>query len=297
MDISLVSLLTKILIFGLLAMSLDLVFGYVGLWSFAHAALFGVSAYAAAIFVIHYHITSFWIVLPGGMFVAGIVAGIFGFIALRVSAIYFLLITLALGQLVFGIVTTFRRLTGGSNGLAGIQYPDLTFPFLPAALSSTGFYYLTLIIFVVCAFVLYTLLNSPFGYSLRGIRENESRMRGLGYNTWLIKFTAFIVSGLFAGVAGVLYVHFNGIIAPGDVGVMASGAVMLMVIIGGAGTLWGALIGSVVILSLQHFIGLIIPERWPLVMGICFALVVICLRGGIFPYLHILWRKVSSCES
>jgi branched-chain amino acid transport system permease protein len=294
--LALVSLLTKILIFGLLAISLDLLVGFTGLWAFGHAALFGLSAYTTGILTVHYNITSFWLAAPAGILMAMVAAGIFGVIALRASAIYFLLLTLALGQLVFEIFNTsygrLGELTGGSDGLIGIPYPGLGISF-----STTSYYYFVLVFFIICAFILYFIINSPFGYSLQGIRENETRMRCLGYNTWLFKYLSFILAGLFAGVAGVLYVHFNGFISPEGVGFSATGALWLMLIIGGMGTLWGGIVGSAVILGLQYYSGVFTPERWPLILGACMVAVIMFYRGGIMPHLTRLWKKASGYGS
>jgi branched-chain amino acid transport system permease protein len=294
-----VSLLTKILIFALLAISLDLLVGYTGLWAFGHAALFGLSAYTTGILIVHYDISSFWLSAPAGILVAMISAAIFGVIALRSSAIYFLLITLALGQLVFEIFNTSHgilgELTGGSDGLGGVPYPEIGLSWL--SFSTTSYYYFVLVFFVVCAFLLYFIINSPFGHSLQGIRESETRMRCLGYHTWFFKYLAFIISGLFAGVAGVLYVHFNGFISPEGVGFGASGILWLMLIIGGMGTLWGGLIGSAIILGLQYYTGVFTPERWPLILGACLVAVIMFYRGGIMPHLTKLWKKASGYGS
>jgi len=288
LDIGVLSLLTKILIYALLAMSLDLIYGYTGLWSFGHAGLFGIGGYTTGILIKHYGITSFWLSAPAGILMTVLVAAIFGLMALRGVALYFLLITFALGQLVYVTAFQWKSMTGGSTGLIGIFYPDLGFPF---SFSIISYYYFTLIVVVICAFVLYKITKSPFGHSLQGIRESETRMRHLGYNTWLYKYIAFIVSGLFAGVAGVLYVYYNGLITPSDVNFAASGAVMLMVIIGGSGTLWGAAIGSVVLTCLSYFISIFTPERWPLILGAIFVGIVMFLRGGILPHLRKLWPK------
>jgi len=294
--LAVVSLLTKILIFGLLVMALDLLVGYTGLWAFGHAALFGLAAYTTGILIVHYDITSFWLSAPAGILMAMLGACVFGVIALRASAIYFLLITLALGQLVFEIVNTsygrLGKLTGGSDGLGGILYPDLGLSFSP-----TSYYYFVLVFFIICAFLLYFIIKSPFGHSLQGIRESETRMRCLGYNTWLYKYIAFIIAGLFAGVAGVLYIHFNGFISPEGVGFGATGLLWLMLIIGGMGTLWGAAIGSAVILGLQYYTGVFTPERWPLILGACMVAVIMFYRGGIMPHLTNLWKKASSYGS
>lgn len=284
-----VGLLTKFLIFGLLAMSLDIIFGYTGLWSFGHAALFGVGAYTAGILANTLGVTSFWLTAPAGILMAALTAAVFGLIALRVSGLYFLIVTLALGQLIYGIAMQWKSVTGGYDGLWNVPFPpDIGFSF-----SSLNYYYFTLIVVALCTFIMYLITKSPFGYSLQGIRENETRMRCLGYNTWLHKYIAFIIGGLFAGVSGVVYLHYNAIINPQDVSLSASGMIMLMLIIGGSGRLWGAIIGSVVFLSLQYFVSLFTPERWPLIMGAGFIAVAMLLRGGIWPYLVKLWQKVS----
>ena len=297
-DLSIISLFNKILIYGLLVMSLDLLVGYTGLLAFGHAAFFGIGAYTTGILIKHYNVLNFWLSAPAGVLMAVLAALIFGVIALRASAIYFLLITLAMGQLIHGIVRTSARplgaLTGGSDGLGGIPYPDIGFSF---SFSPNSFYYFTFLIFILCALLLYWITKSPFGYSLQGIRESEIRARTLGYNTWLYQYIAFIIGGLFAGVAGVLYVHYNGFISPEGVGMGASGLLWLMLIIGGSGTLWGGFIGSGIILSLQYFVSGFTPARWPLILGVCFVGIIMFYRGGILPPLTILWKKMSHDRS
>jgi len=293
-DLSIVSLFTKILIYGLLVMSLDLLVGYTGLLAFGHAAFFGIGAYTTGILIKHYGITSFWLSAPAAVLMAVLAALVFGLVALRASAIYFLLITLAIGQLIHGIVHTSARplgaLTGGSDGLGGIPYPDIGFSF---SFSPNSFYYFTFVIFIMCALLLYWITKSPFGYSLQGIRESEIRARALGYNTWLYRYIAFVIGGLFAGVAGVLYVHYNGFISPEGVGMGASGLLWLMLILGGSGTLWGGFIGGRIILSLQYFVSGFTPQRWPLILGVCFVGIIMFYRGGILPQLIIFWKKMS----
>jgi branched-chain amino acid transport system permease protein len=288
LDVSYVSLLTKVLIFGLLAMSLDIIYGYTGLWSFGHASLFGVGAYVTGILIKNYAITSFWLAAPAGVLAAVFVSAVFGYLALRVKGLHFLIVTLGLGQLTYCVAIKWSPVTGGFNGLIGIPYPNLGFPF---SFSSLSFYYFTLVIVAICSFLLFLVVKSPFGSSLKGIRDAELRMRCLGYNTWLHKYLAFIISGLFAGVAGVLYLYFNGLISPGDIGVGASGNVMLMVMLGGSGTLWGPAIGTTVFLTFAYFVSLFMPERWPLFLGIGFIAAVMFLTGGIWPYLARLWPQ------
>ena len=284
------SLFTKVLIFSLAAMSLDFIAGYTGLWSFCQAAIFGVGAYTTGILITRFDITSFWLSAPAGILMAGFVACVFGFIALRVSALYFLLITFALGQLVYSIAFKWRLMTGGSDGIRGVPYPDMG---ILSSWSPTSFYYLTLVVVAICTFLLYRLIKSPFGLSLQSIRENETRVNCLGCNTWLFKYIAFVISGLFAGLAGVLYIYFNGAISPPQIGMAASATLFLMIIIGGIGTLWGAPVGTMVLLLFQYYMSIIVPIRWPMVLGVLFVVFVIFLRGGIFPHMFKLWLKVK----
>ncbi len=289
MGLPVLGLATKILIFSLLVMSLDLVVGYSGLWCFCQAALFGIAAYTTAILTKRYDIASFWVSAPVSLLMVIIFGAVIGFISLRVSKVYFLLITFGLGQLIYSGAIRWKGLTGGTYGLTGIPYPNPGF----SLSSSIDMYYFALIIVLICFFLLYMITRSPFGITIQGIRENEVRMSSLGYNTRLYKLLAFVVGSLFAGVAGILYVYYNGLITPVDIDVVASGFLWLMLIIGGTGTLWGALVGTTVILSLQYWISIITPERWPMIIGALFIASVLFLRGGIFPYLARSWNKVK----
>jgi branched-chain amino acid transport system permease protein len=283
-------ILTKVLIFGIFAMSLNLLYGYTGLWSLGHAAYFGVAGYTVGILTVRYGIESFWVVGPIGIFMATLLAAIFGIIALRVSKVYFVFITLALGALLSSTAMKWRAMTGGDNGLAGVPYPDLGLSWL--SMNSTCFYYLVFIALVICSFLLYRIIRSPFGYSLQGIRDDESRMRCLGYNVWLHKYIAFIIGGLFAGVAGVLFAYYSGILVPMYLGMDTSLYVMLIVIIGSTDVVFGPIIGAGIVVFLEHIASIYAPERWPMVLGGVFILTVMCFRQGIGIYLFRLWSKV-----
>lgn len=240
--------------------------------------------------MVHFGIRSLWLGGAAGILMATLVAAIFGFVALRASGVYFLLVTLVLGELVFSAAWKWKSITGGSDGLSPIGYPDLGLSWF--TWSTTSFYYFVLLAFVICFFLIYQIIRSPFGYALRGIQESESRMRCLGYDTWTYKYIAFILAGLFAGVAGVLYAYFNKIVVPSDSGVDTSAIAMIMVILGGAGTLGGPLIGAMLVILLGHFASIFIPERWPLVVGAAFIISVMYARGGISTYLMKFWKSV-----
>ena len=287
LDRVLISLFCQILIYGLLAMSLDLIFGYTGMWSFCHAAIFGVTGYTIGLLFKYYDITNFFALASAGLFMAVVTSMIFGLITLRSRTVYFLLITFALGQLIYSMTIKWNQVTGGTDGLPDIPYPDIGLDFTPMHM-----YYFILIVFLISVFILYRIIKSPFGNSLQGIRESEPRMRALGYKIWLHRYLAFVISGFFAGVAGLLYAHFSGIMTPATTGFAASGVVMVTIIIGGSGTLWGALIGTAIIYVLEFYVSGLSPERWPIVLGACFVLSVMFARKGIYPFLEKLWTKV-----
>ncbi|MBW1801175.1 MAG: branched-chain amino acid ABC transporter permease [Deltaproteobacteria bacterium] len=283
------SVLTKVAVFAIFAMSLDLIMGYTGLLSLGHAAFFGVGGYMAAILMKNFEITNFWIVAPVSIIVAALFAAVLGLIALRVSGIYFLLVTFALSMLLSSYALKWKYVRG-IYGMAGITPPDLGMALFKW--NSISFYYFVLLVLIICYFLMHRVVNSPFGHALRGIRASESRMRALGYNTWLYKYIVFIIGGLFAGVAGVLFSYQSGVIAPQHLGVTVSTLAMLICIIGGLATLWGPVIGALVIIMVEYFSSLYVPERWPLVLGAVFVVAVMFLRGGMANYMSKLWKKI-----
>jgi len=283
------SVLTKVAVFAIFAMSLDLIMGYTGLLSLGHAAFFGVGGYMAAILMKNFDISNFWIVAPVSITAAAFFAAVLGLIALRVSGVYFLLVTFALSMLLSSYALKWKYVRG-IYGMAGITRPDLGLALF--RWNSISFYYFVFLLFILCYFFMYRVVNSPFGHALRGIRASESRMRALGYNTWLYKYIVFIIGGLFAGAAGVLFAYQSGVIAPQHLGITVSTLAMLICIIGGLGTLWGPVIGALVIIMVEYFSSLYVPERWPLILGAVFVIAVMFLRGGIANYLNKLWNKM-----
>jgi len=285
-------MVVKILIFAIFAMSLNVLWGYTGLFSLGHAAYFGFAGYVSGILMVRYGIESFWVAAPVGILATTLLAAILGIPALRVgSGAYFLLVTLAMGELLHSVAIKWRTMTGGSNGLVGIPLPDLGVPWF--TMNTTYFYYLVFIAFVICLLLMHRVVKSPFGHALQGVRESEIRMRILGYNTWLYKYIAFIVGGLFAGVAGVLFGHFSGIIAPVHVSIMTSTLVFLMVILGSCTIVFGPVLGAALVVLLEHMSSIYAPERWPLILGGVFVIAVMFLRGGVSIYLLRLWKRVS----
>ncbi len=269
--------LTRILILGLFAMSLDILLGYTGLPSLGHSTFFGVSGYTVALLALS-GVENFLLLLSAGVAAAGFTAALLGLLALRTRGDYFLMITLALNQVLWGIAYKWREVTGGVNGLVGIPQPKLWLPW--AVSDELNFYYLVLLTFLVAAVCLFVLVNSPLGLIFRGIREGESRIEALGYSVWWCKYFSFIISGVFGGLAGMLFVFYNAYVSPTDLGLFLSAKVLLMVLLGGAGTLYGPLAGAGIIVVLEDEISSL-SERWYLILGCIYVLVAVFAPNGL----------------
>ncbi len=270
-------LLTLTFCYGIMAMSLDLLVGYTGLASLGHAAYFGVAGYTVGVVATVYG-WGFWPAAGAGLLAAAATAALFGLLAIRATGPYFLIITLALGQIIWGLAYRWVSVTGGDNGLRGIARPALWAGLSVARIQ--GFYYFAMAVTLVAALLMYLVVTSPFGLTLRGIRESESRMRVLGYNVFLHKYLVFIVAGTFSGLAGVLYAYYNGFVSPADVHLVASANALLMVILGGTGTLFGPLVGSALLVFLQNMLSGI-TQRWLTILGAILVLAVMYAPRGV----------------
>src|SRR6202045_2418209 len=255
-------LLAEIYIFAILAMSLDLILGFTGLMSLGHAGFFGLGAYAVAILTTHAG-ASAWLGLAGGVLLAAVAAAVIGFFCVRTAGITFLMLTLAFGQLIFSAALKWRDITGGSDGLAIAQKPSL---FGGDLANSLTMYFLALACFLSCYWGLRRLLNAPLGHVFVGIRENEARMMAIGYPTRRYKLLSFVIAGGLAGFSGGLYAIFNSFISPDAVYWTASGDILIMVILGGAGTLIGPVIGSGLFLLMKN-VGGTYSDHWMLIIG------------------------------
>ena len=276
------TLLNQVMIYAIFAMSLDLLLGYTGLASLGHAAYFGIAAYVVAIGTT-VHGWSFWLALPAAVLGATAVAALFGLIAIRALGVYFLMITLALGMVVWGLAFRWVSLTQGDNGIAGISRPTLV-----GELSlgdSIAFYYASLIAFLLSFGLLTLIVRSPFGLSLRGIREGERRMKALGYDVWLHKYLAFVIAGAFAGFAGVLWAYYQRFVSPVEAHLITSVEAVLMVAVGGAGTLAGPMLGAGIIVFVKNMLSQY-TERWLLVLGILYIVVIAVAPKGIIGALR-----------
>jgi branched-chain amino acid transport system permease protein len=274
-------LFTLMLIYAVFAMSLDIVQGYTGMPSLGHAVFLGTSAYIVAILNVKiFHSSHFGLELLAGILSGAVVAAILGLIVLRSSGTYLLMILLASSMMVWGIAFKWRALTGGDDGLPGITRPD--FGFMSLNLQNTmDFYYFVLLFFVIASFLMYLVVNSSFGHTLLGIRESETRMRALGYNVWLQKYIALIVSGIFGGLSGVLLVYYNGFVSPVELHLVTSAEVLIMVILGGAGTLFGPAIGAAIIILIKNFVSGY-TEHWMIILGALYIATVIFTPNGIY---------------
>jgi branched-chain amino acid transport system permease protein len=267
-----VSVLTQILIFGVFAMSIDILAGYAGRTSLGHGAIFGTATYVVLYFVSTSGMPLYF-AIPLAVLAATLVAAVFAVLAIRTTGVYFLLLTLALGMIVWGICLRWSVVTGGENGIRGDVRPAVIG-------DSRSFYYVTLICCTALTYAMVRFINSPFGLTLSGIRDSAGRMRSLGYDVSMHLFIGFVMSGFFAGLAGALYAMFNNFVSPSTVALTQSVTGLLMAIVGGVGTLFGALIGSFVMITLENFVSYY-TQRWPTVLGLVFIFTMIFAPAGV----------------
>ncbi len=269
-----VKLLQEILIFGLFAMSLDLLMGYTGMVSFGHSAFFGIGAYVAALALVKSPGLTSALLLPAA--VAAVGALVIGYFSIRVSGVYFIMLTLAFSQM-FHAVAFQNAFLGAEDGLVGIPRPTVA----GWSIGSLGRFHAYLIAIAgLLALFLWRVTRSPFGHVLRGIHENEARMQAVGYPVRRYKLAAFVIAGTVAGIAGALYTQFQGSVSPDAFFWTTSGQALLMVIIGGTGTLGGAMLGAAAFILLQSLVASY-TERWMLILGVTFVLLVLFAPGGI----------------
>lgn len=273
-----VGLLTQVVILAILAMSLDILVGYAGLPSLGHAGFFGIAAYAVAVLSTRYQ-AGFWTCVAGGVLAGTLLSAMFGLVVSHVRDVYFLMITLAIGMVLWGISYRWIPMTGGDNGISGIPSLD-AHAGLPVA-GPVSFYYVTLLVFIACGILMALLVRSPFGLTLRGIRENESRMRSLGFNTWLHCYLGFVLAGAFASVAGVVWAYYNGFVSPTYLDLTASSELFLMVTLGGPATLVGPVLGAGAIVLLKNVMSAY-TARWLLILGIVYIVTILAAPQGLW---------------
>jgi branched-chain amino acid transport system permease protein len=279
-----VNITSQILLFAVFALALNVLVGYGGLVSLGHAGLFAIAGYTAALLMEagHGHLVSDLAAL------AAVVVGsaLFAVLALRATGIGFLMITLALGQIVWGLAYRWAGLTHGDNGVNVSGRPSVFGISLGGA---TPFYFATLVVFLVAVAAMALFVRSPFGASLRGTRDQARRMNALGYNVWLIRFVAFLFSGFWTGVAGLLFIYYNQFISPQVSALTSSAEALLMVISGGSATLLGPIVGAAIVVIMKNVVSAYV-ERWNMALGIIFVLIITFMPEGLVPGTVRLWK-------
>ncbi|MDQ4057866.1 MAG: branched-chain amino acid ABC transporter permease [Actinomycetota bacterium] len=279
-----VNMATQMLFFGLFALSINLIAGYGGMVTLGQAGVLGIAGYGLGIFYTSYELplaTSALLAIISTI----VVALFFGLLLVRASGVYFLMITLAQGMVVWGVAQRLTTLTGGDNGLRGIDRPLFAFEYW-------SYYYFSLAVVALCVFLIARIVRSPFGLSLKGVREAETRMAPLGYDVKRIKLIAFTISGTFAGVAGLLLAMYNNFFSPPSVYVKASAEGLLMSILGGVGTITGAFVGSGVFVFVTNYISGYV-ERWPTLLGLIFVLTILFTPDGVVgAWQRLVWARL-----
>jgi branched-chain amino acid transport system permease protein len=268
-------LATQMLIFGLLALSVDLLLGHAGLFSLTHASFFAVSAYTVAILQVRYGVPTA-LAAPAGI-LAGTVLGLIFGLSVRTRGVYFILITIALGYVVWGVAVRWSSFTGGDNGVTNVPFPAVGGLGIT---SHTQYYYVVLAIIMGCAILYSVLARSPFGLGLRGIKGAETRMKSLGYQTSAHLYAAFVLSAAIASLAGVLYVYYNRFVNPVASSFPVSVEAALMAIVGGTGTIIGPFVGAGVVLGLRNWVSGFV-EMHHAIMGLVFIATVLWAPDGL----------------
>lgn len=291
-----INVASQILFYAIFALGLNVLAGYGGLVSLGHAGLFGVAAYAAgyALQAGFGHTAAILIALTIGMFSTAIFAGL----SLRSAGIGFIMITLALGQILWGLAYRWISLTGGDNGISVQSRPA---PFGFSMVDPVHFYYVTLIIFAVAVLAMAIFVQSPLGAALRGTRDQPRRMNALGYHVWAIRFWASMFSGLLTSISGILFLYYTQFISPQTLSLTASAEVLLMVISGGAGTLLGPIVGATLVIVIKSVVSGFV-ERWNFLLGAIFVAIVILMPEGLVPGSARLWqlafrRRISAPDT
>jgi branched-chain amino acid transport system permease protein len=276
-----INLASQILIAAIFALSLNLLVGYGGMTSLGHASFLGVAAYASALLTSRYglgHGAAAVISIAG----TTLMAACFGLIALRATGLGFLMITLALSQVLWGLAYRMSNVTNGDNGVSGLTRPA---PFGIPLDGAASFYWFALIVFTVAFFMMAIFVSSSFGSSLKGVRDQPRRMAALGFNPWMIRWITFIYAGFWGGVAGLLYVYYNKYIHPTSLSTTSSAEALLSVIAGGSGTLGGPVVGATLVLLLKNYASAYV-ERWNMLLGLVFLFIVLVVPTGIIPGLR-----------
>lgn len=281
-----INMATQVLIYALFALSINMMLGYGGMVSLGHAGYLGIAGYACILLTINgFDQLSAAII---AVLFSTVVAGFFGVLSLRAPGLGFIMITLALGQIVWGIAYRANDLTGGDNG---IRHPARPMPFGLDLRDATGFYFFTLIVFVVALFFIWRFTRSPFGASLMGAKDQPRRMTMLGHNVWLVRWLTFVLAGFWGSVASILYVYYNLFLSPHAISLQQSAEILLMAILGGASTLAGPIVGAAIITLIKNVVSTYV-ERWNTLLGVIFVVVIMFMPYGLVPGFRALWQRI-----
>ena len=280
-----VNIASQILFYAIFALGVNVLAGYAGLVSLGHAGLFGIAAYAGARIMNDGH--GQLVVAAGALGITLLASAIFAVLALRGTGLGFVMITVALGQIVWGVAYRWISITNGDNGIAIRGRPS---PLGLSLASPSGFYWATLVVFLLAVGSMAVFVASPFGASVRGTRDQPRRMNALGYHVWMIRFLSFLFSGFWSGVAGLLYLYYNQFVSPQAVALTASAEALLMVIAGGTATLLGPIAGAALVVIVKNVASAYI-ERWNFVLGAIFVVIVVFMPEGLVPGTVRRWRR------
>jgi len=284
-----VNLASQVFIFAVFAASINLLLGYGGLPTLGHAAYLGVAAYLSALLQIKLGL-SHWAIAPLALIGTTVMACGFGLIALRATGLGFLMLTLALSQVLWGTAYRWVSMTDGDNGLRGLARPA---PFGINLDGAPAFYYFTLLVAVFAIWMMARFVSSPFGATLQGARDQPRRMSALGYHVWLIRWVAFVYSAFWGAVSGLLFVYYHKYIHPVSLSLANSAEGLLAVIAGGSGTLAGPIVGAAIVLLLKNWASAYI-ERWNMLLGFVFVFIVVFMPEGVVPGVQRLWKRFVS---
>jgi len=281
-----VNFTSQIFIAALFAASLNLLVGYGGLPSLGHASYLGVAAYVSAWLFLRLGLGHAY-TAPAALAATTLMAGVFGLIALRASGLGFLMLTLALSQVLWGTAYRWVSVTEGDNGLRGLTRPA---PFGIELDQPAAFYYFTLVITVAALWLIARFVRSPFGAALAGTRDQPRRMSALGHDVWLVRWLTFVYAGFWGAVSGLLFVYYHKYIHPASLSLTASAEGLIAVIAGGSGTLAGPLIGATLVMVLKNYVSSYV-ERWNMLLGFVFVVIVMFMPDGLVPGAKRLWRR------
>ena len=279
-----INLVTQVFIAVIFAASLNMLVGYAGLTSLGHASYLGVAAYLSAWLFLKMG-WSHLIIAPVAVIGTTLLACAFGWISLRATGLGFLMLTLALSQVLWGLGYRWVAVTDGDNGLRGLTRP---MPFGIDLENATNFYFFALIVTAVALMMISRLVHSPFGAALKGTRDQARRMSALGHDVWLIRWLTFVYAGFWGAVSGLMFVYYNKYIHPSSMALTASAEGLLAVIAGGAGTLAGPVVGAAIVVLLKNYVSAYV-ERWNMLLGFVFVFIVIFMPEGLVPGLKRWW--------